>query len=364
MNFFLAVIAFGVMIFVHELGHFLMAKRVGVTVYAFALGFGPALVSFTRGGTRYSINMLPLGGYVRLAGEDWDHTTDPGSFRTKTVWQRLAIVVAGPLMNIVLTVVLVSATAMALGIPDGTTNRIGRLIPADSGIFGRLKGQGPVQTPAQAAGLRPGDTIVAIDGVRMTDGEAVVNTIHSTPCTPTQCQARVLTIERDGKQFDVTVTPRLDPRLGVGLIGFAVEPVHKRVGPIQAAVWGVTITARYTQGIVGAVTSLAGNPRELYNQLAGPVGAGKILGDAARIGIWAYIDTAAVLSVTIGIFNLLPIPALDGGRIVFLLVEAARRRPINPRVEAYVNTAGFALLVLLLITLTWRDIIRQWMGGM
>jgi regulator of sigma E protease len=156
----------------------------------------------------------------------------------------------------------------------------------------------------------------------------------------------------------------LDPRLGVGLIGFAVEPVHKRVGPIQAAVWGVTITGRYIQGIVGAVSGLAGNPRELFNQLAGPVGAGKILGDAARIGIWAYIDTAAVLSVTIGIFNLLPIPALDGGRIVFLLVEAARRRPINPRVEAYVNTAGFALLVLLLVTLTWRDIIRQLMGGM
>lgn len=356
MNVLLAVVAFGAMIFVHELGHFLMAKRVGVTVHTFALGFGPAIVSLTRGGTRYALNALPLGGYVRLAGEDWDNTAnDPGSFRAKTIGQRFAIVIAGPVMNMLLMVVLMAATAMALGIPAGTANRISRLIPPDKGL---------VQTPAQAAGLRPGDTIAAIDGVRMTNGDAVVKTIHSTPCTPTECQPRVLTIERDGKQFDVRVTPRFDARLGVGLIGFAVEPVYQRVGPVQAAAWGITATGSYIQRLVAAVTGLAGTPRELFNQLAGPVGAGKILGDAAQIGIWAYIDTAAVLSVTIGIFNLLPIPALDGGRIVFLVIEAIRRRPINPRIEAYVNTAGFALLVLLLVTLTWRDIIRQWIGGM
>lgn len=359
MNFLLAIIAFGIMIFVHELGHFLMAKRVGVTVYTFALGFGPALVSITRAGTRYAINALPLGGYVRLAGEDWDKSEEPGSFRTKTVWQRMAIVIAGPLMNILLTIVLMSATALALGIPVGTTNRIGRLVTADSGLFGRLKGQVPVQTPAQAAGLRAGDIIVAIDGVPMKDGDAVVSTIHSTPCTANQCRPRLLTIERDGRQFDVQVTPRLDPRLGVGLIGFSVEPVYRRVGPIEAITWGGSITGRYVSGIVGAISGLAGNPRELFNQLAGPVGAGRILGDAAQIGIWAYIDTAALLSVTIGIFNVLPIPALDGGRLLFLAVEAVRRRPINPRVEAYVNTAGFALLLLLLVTLTWRDISRQ-----
>ncbi len=356
-NFLLAIIAFGVMIFVHELGHFLMAKRMGVTVHTFALGFGPQLVGFTRAGTRYAINLIPLGGYVRLAGEDLDTATDPGSFRTKTVWQRIAVVVAGPVMNILLTVVLTTTTALALGIPNGLSNRIGRLVTSGGGSLGRLTGQVAVPTPAEAVGLRVGDAIVAIDGVPMARGEAVVEAIHSTPC-----RQRVLTIEREGQRFDVAVTPRFDPRLQVCLIGFSPAPTHERVGPVRAVVWGVSTTWQYVTGIVRAVSTLVGNPRELFNQLAGPLGAGKILGDAAQVGVDSYLYTAAVLSVTIGIFNLLPIPALDGGRLLFLFVEAIRRRPINPRLEAYIHVAGFALLLLLLVPLTWRDLIRLLTG--
>ncbi len=376
-NLLLVVIAFGAMIFIHELGHFVVAKRVGVTVYAFALGFGPRLIGFTYGGTQYAINAIPLGGYVRLAGEDLDAATDPGSFRSKTVWQRMAVVVAGPVMNVVLTILLTTVTAMALGIPVGTSNRIGHLVTSGGGVLDRLAHRTPVPTPAEAAGLQSGDTIVAIDGVPMTSGEAVVDTIHRTPYSPVSpaverrfppedvaaIRQRVLTIERDGKRFNVIVTPRLDPRLKIGLIGFAPEVIHERAGPFRAIFWGLTATGQYIEGIVGAVSGLVRNPGELYNQLAGPVGAGKILGDAARVGVDSYIYTAAVLSVTIGIFNLLPIPALDGGRLLFLAVEAVRRRPINPRVEAYIHVAGFALLLLLLVTLTWRDIVRQLTGG-
>ncbi len=356
-NFFLAIIAFGVMIFVHELGHFLMAKRVGVTVHTFALGFGPQLVGFARAGTRYAINLIPLGGYVRLAGEDLDTATDPGSFRTKTVWQRIAVVVAGPLMNILLTIVLTTTTALALGIASGLSNRIGRLVTSGGGTLGRLTGQVAVPTPAEAAGLRVGDAIVAIDGVPMARGEAVVEAIHSTPC-----RHRVLTIERAGQRFDVAVTPRFDPRLQVCLIGFSPALTHERVGPVRAVAWGVSTTWQYVTGIVRAVSTLVGNPHELFNSLAGPLGAGKILGDAAQVGVDSYLYTAAVLSVTIGIFNLLPIPALDGGRLLFLFVEAIRRRPINPRLEAYIHVAGFALLLLLLVPLTWRDLIRLLTG--
>ncbi len=377
-NLVLAVIAFGALIFVHELGHFLIAKRVGVTVYAFALGFGPRLIGFTRGETRYAINAFPLGGYVRLAGEDLDASTDPGSFRSKTVWQRIAVVAAGPLMNILLAIVLTTSTALIWGIPVGTSNHIARLVTSGGGMLGWVTGRSAPQTPAQTAGLRAGDAIVAIDGVRMDNGDSVVEAIHSTPYSPvppsierglppddlTAIRQRVLTIEREGKRFEVTVTPRLDPRLRIGLIGFAVETLHERVGPVQAVVYGFVVTWRYVDGILSTVSGLAGNPRELFNQLAGPVGAGKILGDAAQVGIWSYIDTAAVLSVTIGIFNLLPVPALDGGRLLFLAVEAVRRRPMNPRLEAYVHVAGFALLLLLLVTLTWRDIVRQLTGGM
>lgn len=342
----LAIIAFGLMIFFHELGHFLVAKRMGVTVYAFALGFGPPLVSFTRAGTRYAINALPLGGYVRLAGEDLDTSTDPGSFRTRTVWQRMAVVVAGPIMNILLAVALTTTTSLVLGIPTGTSNRIGRLVTG-----------GAVPAPAEAAGLRPGDAIVAIDGVPMTSGEAVVEAIHSTPC-----RQLMLMIERGGQRFNVAVTSRFDPQRRVCLIGFSPAPTHERVGPVRAVAWGLSTTGQYVVGIVGAVSTLVGNPRELFNQLAGPVGAGKILGEAAQVGVDSYLYTAAVLSVTIGIFNLLPIPALDGGRLLFLAVEAIRRRPVNPRLEAYIHVAGFALLLLLLVTLTWRDIIRTLTG--
>ncbi len=374
-NLLLVIVAFGVMIFIHELGHFLVAKRVGVTVYAFALGFGPRLIGFARGGTQYAINAIPLGGYVRLAGEDLDTANDPGSFRTKTIWQRMAVVAAGPFMNIVLTVVLTTTTAMVLGIPLGASNRIGRLVT--SGALDRGSHGARVLTPAEAAGLRPGDAIVAIDGVPMANGDAIVDAIHRTPFSPVPravermlppddvaaIRQRVLTIERDGNRFNVTVTPRLDPRLKIGLIGFAPQMVHERIGPLQAIAWGLTTTGQYIEGIVGAVSSLLHSPRELFNQLAGPVGAGKILGDAAQIGVDSYIYTAAVLSVTIGIFNLLPIPALDGGRLLFLVVEAIRRRPINPKIEAYIHVAGFALLLLLLVTLTWRDIVRQLTGG-
>ena len=151
-----AIIAFSVMIVVHELGHFLVAKRAGVTVYAFAIGFGPRLAGFTRGGTTYAFNLLPFGGYVRMAGEDMDESGGAGSFRAKTVWQRMAVVAAGPAMNLCLAFVLYVGMALAVGVPVGASARIGELMSG---------------WPAEQAGLRPGDTIVAIDGVPMESGQ-------------------------------------------------------------------------------------------------------------------------------------------------------------------------------------------------
>src|SRR5215472_9886291 len=156
------------MILVHELGHLLVAKRVGITVYTFAIGFGPRLGSFTRGGTTYALNLLPIGGYVNMAGEDIDNrhpaVPDEKSFRTKTVGERLAVVCAGPVMNFVLAIVLLAVVATAFGVPAGVSNRVGTLVPG---------------YPAAQAGLRPGDVILSIDGRPMPDGETIVRTIHS-----------------------------------------------------------------------------------------------------------------------------------------------------------------------------------------
>lgn len=333
-----AVFAFGVMIFCHELGHFLLAKRVGITVHAFALGFGPRIAGIRHRGTLYAINLFPLGGYVRLAGEDLDDADDPGSFRSKTVWQRMAVVAAGPVMNLLLAVVLLTATVLALGVPVGVSNRIGQLMAG---------------WPAERVGLRSGDAIIAIDGVPMENGEVVIDTIHRRPE-----QQLVLTIERTGTRFDVTVTSRRDPRQNIGLIGFRPEAIRQRMGAGRALAWSLGMTGDTIELIFMTIGSFFREGRRLLDQLAGPVGAVMFLGEAGQVGAEMFVYTAAGLSIMIGIFNLLPIPALDGGRLSFLIVEAFRRRPVDPKREGYIHLVGFALLLLLLVTLTVRDIGR------
>ncbi len=341
-----AVVAFGLMIFAHELGHFVVARRAGVTVLAFALGFGPALVSVRRGDTVYAINLLPLGGYVKLAGEDTDGASGPGSLRSKSVWQRMAVVLAGPVMNLVLAVVLFAALAAALGVPVGISPRIGQLLTVCSDDGRR------VTCPAAAAGLRVGDRIVAIDGEPMADGEQVIDTIHRRP------HARLrLTVERDGRRFEVEVTTVRDQRQGIGLIGFRPESVRQPMGPARALWWGVATTGQYVAAIGGAVAALIRRGTFL-RELSGPVDAVRFLGEAAQVGVEPFVYTAALLSIMVGLFNLLPVPALDGGRLLFLVVEAVRRRPVDPRREGYIHLVGFALLMLLLVVLTVRDLGR------
>ena len=331
-----AIIAFSVMIMVHELGHFLVAKRVGITVYAFAIGFGPRVAGFRAGDTAYAINLLPFGGYVRMAGEDMDDTAGAGSFRAKSVWQRMAVVTAGPAMNLLLALLLLMGTAIAVGVPVGVSNRIGQLMSG---------------WPAEDVGLRPGDLIVAIDGEVMDSGQEVIDTIHRRP----NAELR-LTVERGGQWFDVTVRSRLDPRQNIGLIGFRPEAIRERMGPLQALAWALGTLVETVEVVFSTLVGLFREGGKLLDQLAGPVGAVRFLGEAGAAGAEIFIYTASALSIMIGVFNLLPLPALDGGRLLFLLVEAVRRRPVDPKREGYIHLVGFALLILLLVTLTVRDI--------
>jgi len=331
-----AIIAFSVMILVHELGHFLMAKRVGITVYAFAIGFGPRLAGIRRGETTYAINALPFGGYVRMAGEDLDDAGGAGSFRAMPVWQRMAVVIAGPAMNLLLALLLLMGTALIVGVPIGVSNRIGQLLPG---------------WPAEQVGLRPGDAIVAIDGEPMDSGQRVIDTIHSRPNRDLR-----LTVERAGQRFEVTVRSRLDPDQQIGLIGFRPEAIREHMGPARALAWAVGTVGDTVDVILTTLVGLFRQGRGIFDQLAGPVGAVRFLGEAGAAGAEIFVYTAAALSIMIGIFNLLPFPALDGGRLLFLIVEAVRRRPVDPRREGYIHLVGFALLILLLLTLTVRDI--------
>jgi regulator of sigma E protease len=332
-----AIAAFGAMIFFHELGHFLMARRAGVRVHVFALGFGPRIFGWKRGETMYALHLLPLGGFVRMEGEDDGGSGGADSFRSKSVGARAAIVAAGPLMNLALAVVILAVAAATGGVPSGASPRVGTL---ESGW------------PAEEAGLQSGDLIVSIDGTPMTSGEQVIETIH-------RSAGRQLTIvvRRGTEELTFTVTPRLDEVRGVGRIGFSPEPTWTRMPPVQAVGWGVQRTGQFVVMLGEAVGRLIGEGK-LLDSLGGPVAAGDILAKAAATGVQTFLHITAFLSVVIGVFNLLPIPALDGGRLAFLAVEAVRRRPLDPRREGLVHMVGFALLLLLLVGLTLRDVRR------
>lgn len=331
-----AIAAFGAMIFFHELGHFFVAKRAGVRVHAFAMGFGPKILGWRRGETSYSLNLLPFGGYVRMEGED-DGADGAGSFRAKSIGARMGIIVAGPLMNLLSAVFILTLVAALLGEPTRFSARVGTL---EAGW------------PAAEAGLKSGDEIVAINGEPVTSGEQVIETIHQSAGKPL-----TLKIRRSQQEFEVTVTPRLDAKQGFGRIGFQPQAILTRVGPVEALMFGFERTWVYVTSLVPAVRNLIREGR-FFESLGGPVAAGSVLAQTAAIGLYEFLHVAAFLSVMIGIFNLLPVPALDGGRLAFLIVERLRGRPIDPRQEGLIHTVGFALLLLLIVGLTFRDIMR------
>jgi regulator of sigma E protease len=337
----LAILALELMILVHELGHLIVAKRVGILVHTFAIGFGPRLASFTRGETMYALNLLPIGGYVNMAGEDLDSrqpdVAPERSFRTKTVAQRLAVVCAGPVMNFVLAVVLLAAVAAVFGIPAGVSNRVGTLIPG---------------YPAAEAGLHAGDVIVAIDGRPMQDGETIVRTIHTSGG-----RTLALLVERDGARFLIHVPTRYDSRQRVWLTGFSPAVIRHHLDPISALGWGGVTTLRDMGAYLGALGGLFRSGR-LLNELSGPVTAVNVLGQAAHAGAETFLYITAFFSIIIGLFNLFPLPALDGGRAAFLVAEGLRRRPVDPRREGYIHLVGLGLLLCLIIALTVRDILH------
>lgn len=336
-NILAAIVAFGAMIFFHELGHFLAARRAGVRVHAFALGFGPKLIGWQRGETLYSVNLLPFGGFVKMEGEDHDGSVAAGSLRSKSVGARMGIIAAGPLMNLVLAAVILAIAAATGGVPTSASTRVGTVEPG---------------WPAAAVGLRPGDVITAIDGVSVSSGEQVIETIHRSAGRPL-----VLKVRRGTEDLTFRVTPRLDPQRGIGRIGFSPQPQSTRLSPLRSVVWGVERTGQFIVVLFDAVGSLI-RQGKFFDNLGGPLAAGNMLVQAAASGAQTFLHMAAFLSVMIGVFNLLPIPALDGGRLAFLLVEAVRRRPLDPRREGWVHMVGFALLLLLLFGLTVRDIRR------
>ncbi len=341
-----------ILVVLHEYGHFLVARRAGVRVTDFAVGFGPTLLKWTspRSGTNYRVNALPLGGYCQMKGEDGQSTEsqqqrqfrsaetyDHDNFQAKTPLTRLAIVAAGPIANFIVALVLLFVGALTFGIPGrGSTTTILGLVQ---------------DYPAMRAGMRSGDRIVSIDGQPMQNGDAMVAMINGSLGRPL-----VVVYERNGERHAVKVTPRPGPDgKKIGHLGFTPLPLSQRVGLADAwsSSWGYFSTV--VMGTMGALGGLITHPAVVAGQLQGPIGMARASAQAQSFGPYIFISFVAIISISLGIFNLLPIPALDGGRAVFILVEMLRGRPIDPEKEALVHVGGFAVLIAMILAISFHD---------
>ena len=416
----------GVLIFVHELGHFVMARRVGIRVLKFSLGFGPRLVGFKRGDTEYVISAIPLGGYVKMAGENPD---DPRSgrddeFLSKTKWQRFQVLIMGPVMNLALAVIVTAGVLMN-----------GAEIPAFN-AKPPVIGQVTPGTPAQAAGIQPGDLVTTVAGravhtweqffiavgtransetdlVVLRNGKEIAMKVTPTPLTryevgdigvlpdshphvgsivpgspaekaglkigdvilkvdgstiilPTQLVEAVskkantpvtLTIARGGAEQDVQVTPELNGDRGRIGISIGEDLTSIKPGPIDAI--GMSLKRNYEQaGMIFMTIGQLVTRETSTRQLMGPLAIAQLSGESAQQGLVPLFALMATISLNLGLLNLLPIPVLDGGHIFIMALEGLARRDFSIKVKEKMFLAGFAVLLMLMVTVIYNDLTR------
>ena len=424
----------GVLIFVHELGHFLMARRIGVRVLKFSLGFGPRLFGFTRGDTEYCISAIPLGGYVKMAGENPDdpRTGQPDEFLSKSKWQRFQVLLMGPLMNLLLAVFVMAGVLMrGAEVPSFQSKPpiVGQVVPGspaetagirtgdrvlavnghdvgtwekflinvgtranrdtplrilrdgkeltvsvtpspqtkyEVGDIGVLPDVHPhVQAvlpgaPASVSGLKSGDVIIRANGAPVTLPRDLIDAVSKKPNQPV-----VLVLMRDGAQQEITVTPEANkgrcPSLaaGAGCIGISIgeDTIKIKPGPIDAL--GMSLQRNYESAklifqTVGQLITREASTR----QLMGPLAIAQLSGESAQAGWIPLLSLMASISLNLGLLNLLPIPVLDGGHIFIMALEGAARRDFSTRVKEKMFLAGFALLLMLMVTVIYNDLTR------
>ena len=344
-----AIVVLGLLVFVHELGHFLVAKRAGVAVTTFSLGFGPLVFGIKRGGTDYRLSAIPLGGFVRMVGEHPGEEVAPEdiprSFSHKPVGWRLAIVAAGPVSNVLFALVTYFLLLLVWGLPSLTTE-VGDVVAGQ---------------PAALAGVAKGDKVLAIAGQPVEHWGDMVGLIQAAQGRPVE-----VLLERNRRQVTVSLTPQPvevknifgEPatvyRVGIVSSG---KSVVLDVGPGQAARLALERTYAAGELIVLSVVKMF-ERKVSVDSLGGPIMIAQVAGEAARQGLAPLLDLAAMLSVNLAILNLLPIPALDGGHLFFFTWEALTRRPVRLAVREKAQQVGMALLLLLMVLIFYNDIAR------
>ncbi len=340
MSILISILVFGLVVMVHELGHFIMAKNSGIKVNEFSIGMGPQLFGKTIGDTQYSVRALPIGGYVAMEGEDEESDAE-GSFGKAPVLNRIGVVVAGAVMNMILGfVVLFYLTSTQSRITSRTVSNF---------YEGAM---------TQQTGLMVDDEIVAINGRKCYIANDIIYEFART-----QDGVADFTVIRDGKKVElenVTFDTYIDEATGYKqlVIDFTVYPIEKSIPAIakEAFNWTLSITRLVFLSLVDVVT---GNVA--INQMSGPVGIVSTMSEAVSYGLESVLNILAMLTINLGVFNLLPIPALDGGRLVFLLIEYVFGKPIAPKYEMWVHAAGMVILLGFMAFVTFSDITRLFM---
>jgi regulator of sigma E protease len=428
------VFVLGVLVFVHELGHFLAAKRVGIRVLKFQLGFNPTIVSFKRGDTEYGIGALPLGGYVKMAGESPDEgrAGKPDEFLSKSKWERFQVLIMGPVMNLILAVVLLAVVlyrgaevaafedqppvvgAVVAGSPaekagvrpgdrvvtvadravttwkeffidvgtrpnreipiglirDGSELTL-RMTPLPSGesrfeigdvgvlpdVHPSIRAVNPGE-PAEKAGLKPNDVVLAVDGKTVTFRSQLVEAIAKNPN-----KTLAITVLRDGVRQDIPVTPTLGGCRGVapgiGCIGISPVEATKRIEPGALEAIGMSLEENVKMaGLIFRTIGDLVTGKTSPKQLMGPVAIAQLSGESAQLGWVALLSLMASISLNLGLLNLLPIPVLDGGHILIMGLEGVARRDFSVRVKEKMLLAGFVALMLLMVTVIYNDLTR------
>lgn len=359
------LIVLSVLVFVHELGHFLTARMFGVKSEEFGFGFPPRILGVYKDNNKhwrlaygkkeiidasdtiYSINAIPLGGFVKIKGEDDNGLKDKDSFASHPIWQRALILVAGVFMNIVLAAILLSFGFM-VGVPQ-----------ANDDIPGRVQISQVVSgSAAEKAGIKPYDIITRIDGQEVVEVEKTQQLIADASAN----QALTFKILRGQTEEEFKITPEFSQETQRPMIGVALMKTSIVKYPWYQAIWqGIKMTGIALLAIVLAFYDLFANIFSGHGvgaDIGGPIQIAKMTGDVARVGLSYVIQFTALLSLNLAVLNVIPFPALDGGRLLFLLIEKIKGRPVKPAVEAIFHQVGFFLLLVLITLVTYKDILR------
>ena len=337
------LVTFSIVVFVHELGHFLIARNTGVKVYVFSLGFGPELIGVTHKGIRYRLSAFPLGGYVKMKGENPESEDARASdaFMGIDPIRRLGIIVAGPVMNFIAGMLIFSFLIYVWGLP----------MFIDKPIVGGVT----LDSPAYKAGIKQGDKIVSINNKSISSWQEISTHVGKNKEVPLQ-----LKIDRAGEFMMVEIIPEINEEMGRALIGITASFENVKLGFFGSLVEGAKYTIVLCWKLLETLWLIITG--KMAAAVAGPVGIGQVITKAASEGIAHLLQLIALISVNLGFINLFPIPILDGGHIIFAVYEKIKGSPLDTKKVNIANAIGLSMIMALLLFATWQDILRIFIG--